>query len=91
MGARLALGFGDRLGPGSAKGLPVHGRISRRLARGLPADCGRAVRAIANRLSVLLWGALAVSITQRMPALTFIVVSILRSGLIDVGRLLPPA
>ena len=39
----------------------------------------------ANRLSALLWGALAGSITQSMPALTFIVVNILRSGMIDVG------
>ena len=41
-----------------------------------------------NRVSALLWGALAGSITQSMPALTFIVVSILRSGMVDVGRAL---
>ena len=41
-----------------------------------------------NRVSALLWGALAGSITQSMLALTFIVVSILRSGMIDVGRAL---
>ena len=41
-----------------------------------------------NRVSALLWGALAGSITQSMPALTFIVVGILRSGMIDVGRAL---
>ena len=41
-----------------------------------------------NRTAALLWGALAGSITQSMPALTFIVVSILRSGMIDVGRAL---
>ena len=42
-----------------------------------------AARWTANRFSALLWGALAGSITQSMAALTFIVVSILRSGLID--------
>ena len=36
----------------------------------------------ANRIKGLLWGALAGGITQSMSALTFIVVSILRSGLI---------
>ena len=36
----------------------------------------------ANRFSALLWGTLAGGITQSMSALTFIVVSILRSGLI---------
>ena len=36
----------------------------------------------ANRFSALVWGALAGGITQSMSALTFIVVSILRSGLI---------
>ena len=35
-----------------------------------------------NRFSALLWGVLAGGITQSMTALTFIVVSILRSGLI---------
>ena len=35
-----------------------------------------------NRFSALLWGTLAGGITQSMPALTFIVVSTLRSGLI---------
>ena len=35
-----------------------------------------------NRFSALLWGALAGAITQSMSAMTFIVVSILRSGLI---------
>ena len=35
-----------------------------------------------NRFSALLWGALAGGITQSMSAMTFIVVSILRSGLI---------
>ena len=65
------------------KGLPVPGRIET-LARGLR-EIRSSVRTIANRLSALLWGALAGSITQSMPALTFIVVSILRSGMIDVG------
>ena len=41
-----------------------------------------ASRWTANRFSALLWGALAGGITQSMSALTFIVVSILRSGLI---------
>ena len=36
----------------------------------------------ANRFSALAWGALAGAITQSMSAMTFIVVSILRSGLI---------
>ena len=36
----------------------------------------------ANRFSALVWGALAGGVTQSMSALTFIVVSILRSGLI---------
>ena len=49
--------------------------VSRRLRRA-------ASRWTANRFSALLWGCLAGSITQSMPALTFIVVSILRSGLI---------
>ena len=48
---------------------------SRRLRR-------TASRWTANRFSALLWGALAGGITQSMSALTFIVVSILRSGLI---------
>ena len=48
---------------------------SRRLRR-------TANRWTANRFSALLWGALAGGITQSMSALTFIVVSILRSGLI---------
>ena len=54
---------------------------SRRLRRAVSGWTG-------NRGSALLWGALAGSITQSMPALTFIVVSILRSGMIDVGRAL---
>ena len=41
-----------------------------------------ATRWTGNRFSALLWGALAGGITQSMSALTFIVVSILRSGLI---------
>ena len=41
-----------------------------------------ATRWAGNRFSALLWGTLAGSITQSMSALTFIVVSILRSGLI---------
>ena len=41
-----------------------------------------ASRWTANRFSALLWGAIAGGITQSMTALTFIVVSILRSGLI---------
>ena len=41
-----------------------------------------------SRGAALLWGALAGSITQSMPALTFLVVGILRSGMIDVGRAL---
>lgn len=48
---------------------------SRRLRR-------TAARWTANRFSALLWGTLAGGITQSMPALTFIVVSTLRSGLI---------
>ena len=48
---------------------------SRRLRR-------TAVRWTANRFSALLWGALAGGVTQSMSAMTFIVVSILRSGLI---------
>ena len=48
---------------------------SRRLRRA-------ASRWTANRFSALLWGCLAGGITQSMSALTFIVVSILRSGLI---------
>ena len=40
-----------------------------------------AARWIANRFSALLWGAVAGTITQSMSALTFIVVSLLRSGL----------
>ena len=48
---------------------------SRRLRR-------TATRWTANRFSALLWGTLAGGITQSMPALTFIVVSTLRSGLI---------
>ncbi|MDE0347936.1 MAG: hypothetical protein OXI66_19470, partial [Boseongicola sp.] len=35
-----------------------------------------------NRFSALAWGALAGGITQSMTAVTFIVVSILRSGLV---------
>ena len=49
---------------------------SRRLRR-------TAARWTANRFSALGWGALAGGITQSMSALTFIVVSILRSGLIS--------
>ena len=49
---------------------------SRRLRR-------TAARWTASRFSALLWGGLAGSITQSMSALTFIVVSILRSGLIN--------
>ena len=41
-----------------------------------------AARWTANRFSALLWGALAGCMTQSMSAMTFIVVSILRSGLI---------
>lgn len=41
-----------------------------------------AVRWTGNRFSALAWGALAGAITQSMSAATFIVVSILRSGLI---------
>ena len=41
-----------------------------------------ATRWTGNRFSALLWGALAGSVTQSMSAMTFIVVSILRSGLI---------
>ena len=37
-----------------------------------------------NRFSALLWGALAGAVTQSMSAMTFIVVSILRSGLITI-------
>ena len=48
---------------------------SRRLRR-------MAQRWTANRFTALAWGALAGSITQNMTALTFIVVSFLRSGLI---------
>ena len=48
---------------------------SRRLRR-------TATRWTANRFSALLWGALAGGITQSMSAMTFIVVSTLRSGLI---------
>ena len=48
---------------------------SRRLRRA-------ASRWTASRFSALLWGCLAGGITQSMSALTFIVVSILRSGLI---------
>ena len=48
---------------------------SRRLRR-------TAGRWTSNRFSALLWGTLAGGITQSMPALTFIVVSTLRSGLI---------
>ena len=48
---------------------------SRRLRR-------TAARWTANRFSALAWGALAGGITQSMSAMTFIVVSILRSGLI---------
>ena len=48
---------------------------SRRLRR-------MAGRWTANRFSAVLWGALAGGITQSMSALTFIVVSFLRSGLV---------
>ena len=48
---------------------------SRRLRR-------MALRWTANRYTALLWGAFAGGITQNMTALTFIVVSFLRSGLI---------
>ncbi|MYF06487.1 MAG: hypothetical protein F4233_01130 [Rhodospirillaceae bacterium] len=48
---------------------------SRRLRR-------MAQRWTANRFTALAWGALAGSITQNMTALTFIVVSFMRSGLI---------
>ena len=48
---------------------------SRRLRR-------TAARWTENRFSALLWGALAGGVTQSMSAMTFIVVSILRSGLI---------
>ena len=41
-----------------------------------------AARWTANRFSALLWGVLAGGITQSMSAMTFIVISILRSGLI---------
>ena len=54
---------------------------SRRLRRA-------ASRWTANRFSALLWGCLAGGITQSMSALTFIVVSILRSGLITTQRAL---
>ena len=49
--------------------------VSRRLRR-------TAGRWTSNRFSALLWGTLAGGITQSMPALTFIVVSTLRSGVI---------
>ena len=57
------------------------------LTENLKALASRRLRRIAtrwteNRFSALLWGAVAGSITQSMSALTFIVVSILRSGLI---------
>ena len=48
---------------------------SRRLRR-------TATRWTANRFSALLWGAVAGGVTQSMSAMTFIVVSILRSGLV---------
>ena len=48
---------------------------SRRLRRA-------AMRWTANRFSALVWGALAGGVTQSMAAVTFIVVSILRSGLV---------
>ena len=50
---------------------------SRRLRRA-------ASRWTANRFSALAWGALAGGVTQSMTAFTFIVVSILRSGMITV-------
>ena len=50
---------------------------SRRLRRS-------ATRWTANRLSALLWGSLAGGVTQSMSAMTFIVVSTLRSGLITI-------
>ena len=49
--------------------------VTRRLRR-------TAGRWTGNRFSALVWGALAGAITQSMSAMTFIVVSILRSGLI---------
>ena len=57
------------------------------LTENLKALASRRLRRIAgrwttNRFSALLWGTLAGGITQSMPALTFIVVSTLRSGLI---------
>ena len=57
------------------------------LTENLKALATRRLRRIAgqwtgNRLSALAWGALAGAITQSMSALTFIVVSILRSGLV---------
>ena len=57
------------------------------LTENLKALASRRLRKIAsrwttNRFSALLWGTFAGGITQSMPALTFIVVSTLRSGLI---------
>ena len=59
------------------------------LTENLKALATRRLRRIAgrwtgNRFSALAWGALAGAITQSMSAMTFIVVSILRSGLITV-------
>lgn len=58
------------------------------LTENLRSLAGRRLRRIAgrwtsNRLSALLWGCLAGGITQSMAALTFIVVGLLRSGLIS--------
>ena len=57
------------------------------LTENLKALTTRRLRRIAdrwtgNRFSALAWGALAGAITQSMSAMTFIVVSVLRSGLI---------
>ena len=57
------------------------------LTENLKALATRRLRRIAgrwtgHRFSALVWGALAGAVTQSMSALTFIVVSILRSGLI---------
>ena len=64
------------------------------LTENLKALASRRLRRIAgrwttNRFSALLWGTFAGGITQSMPALTFIVVSTLRSGLITTKVRIP--
>ena len=42
-----------------------------------------------NRWAGFAWGSLAGAVTQTMPALTFLMVAMLRSGLLSVRRALP--